>query len=44
VQPHERDDPPRKPDPRDKRTMWLLLVIAVLLGFVTTRLLNRLFF
>jgi hypothetical protein len=44
MQPHEQDDPPRKPDPRDKQMMWLLLVIAVLLGLITTRLLGRLFF
>ena len=45
MQPHEQHDPEqRKPDPRDKRTMWLLLVIAILLGLITTRLLDRLFF
>ena len=45
MQPHERHDPEqRKPDPQDKRAMWLLLVIAILLGLITTRLLDRLFF
>jgi hypothetical protein len=44
MQPHEQYDPPRKPDPRDKQMMWLLLVLAVLLGRITTRLLGRLFF
>ena len=45
MQPHEQHDPkPRKPDPQDKRTMWLLLVIAILLGLITTPLLDRLFF
>jgi hypothetical protein len=45
MQPHEQHDPEqRKPDPPDKRAMWLLLVIAILLGLITTRLLNRIFF
>ena len=44
MQQHEQHDPPRKPDPRDKQMMWLLLVIAVLLGLITTPLLGRLFF
>jgi hypothetical protein len=45
MQPHEQRDPEqRKPDPQDKRAMWLLLVIAILLGLITTRLLDRLFF
>jgi hypothetical protein len=45
MQPHEQHDPERrKPDPQDKRAMWLLLVIAILLGLITTRLLDRLFF
>ena len=43
MQPHEQRDPEqRKPDPQDKRAMWLLLVIAILLGLITTRLLDRL--
>ena len=38
MQPHEQHDPEqRKPDPQDKRAMWLLLVIAILLGLITTR-------
>jgi hypothetical protein len=42
MQPHEQHDPEqRKPDPPDKRAMWLLLVIAILLGLITTRLLDR---
>jgi hypothetical protein len=45
MQPHEQHDPEqRKPDPQDKRATWLLLVIAILLGLITTRLLDRLFF
>jgi hypothetical protein len=38
MQPHEHHDPEqRKLDPQDKRAMWLLLVIAILLGLITTR-------
>ena len=44
MQPHEQHDPGTEPDPQDKRAMWLLLVIAILLGLITTRLLDRLFF
>jgi hypothetical protein len=41
MQPHEQHDPEqRKPDPQDRRAMWL----ATLLGLITTRLLDRLFF
>ena len=39
--PHDREDP-RKPDPRDTRSKWLLLAIAILLGLITARLLDRL--
>ena len=41
---HERHDPePDKPDPKDTRAKWLLLAIAVLLGMIAARRLNRLF-
>jgi hypothetical protein len=42
---HERKDPPREPeppDPRDTRAKWLFLAIAILLGLIVSRLLNRL--
>jgi hypothetical protein len=45
MQRHERHDrEPEKPDPKDTRAKWLLLAIAVLLGMITTRVLDRLFF
>jgi hypothetical protein len=42
--PHERKDPPRGPEPppRDTRAKWLFLAIAILLGLIVSRLLNRL--
>ena len=44
MQRHERHDPePDKPDPKDTRAKWLLLAIAVLLGMMAARMLNRLF-
>ena len=40
MQPHEQHDPEqRKPDTRAK---WLFLAIAILLGMIVSRLLNRL--
>jgi hypothetical protein len=41
MQPHEQHDP-RKPDPRDTQTRSLLLAVAILLGLITARLLDRL--
>ena len=44
MQRHERHDPePDKPDPKDTRAKWLLFAIAVLLGMIAARMLNRLF-
>jgi hypothetical protein len=42
--PYERKDPPREPQPRprDTRAKWLFLAIAILLGLIVSRLLNRL--
>jgi len=48
MQPNEQRDPepdprkPEKPDPRDVRAKWLLFAIAVLLGLIVSRLLDRL--
>jgi hypothetical protein len=33
---------PKEPDPRDKRTKWLLFVIAVLLGLIASQIAKRL--
>ena len=47
MQPNEQRDPepdprkPEKPDPRDERAKWLLFAIAVLLGLIVSRLLDR---
>ena len=42
MRPHEQHDPePRKPDPKDARAKWLLLVIAILLGLVASELVKR---
>jgi hypothetical protein len=47
MQPHEQHDPepkpPKRPDPRDVQAKWLLLVIAVLLAIIASRVLDRLF-
>jgi len=43
MQPHQQHNPEqRKPDPRDTRAKWLFLAIAILLGLIVSRLLNRL--
>jgi hypothetical protein len=44
MQPHDQNgERPRKPTPQEKRTKWLLLAIAVLLGLLVTQLLWRYF-
>jgi hypothetical protein len=44
MQRHEQPAPgPHKPDPKDTRARWLLFVIAILLGMIAARALNRLF-
>jgi hypothetical protein len=44
MQRHEQHDPepkPQKPNPRDRQARWLLLVIAILLGFVVLQVIHR---
>jgi hypothetical protein len=43
MQPHEQRGPePKKPDPKDARAKWLLLVIAILLGVLASEIVKRL--
>jgi hypothetical protein len=39
----QRAPGPHKPDTKDTRAKWLLFVIAILLGMIAARVLNRLF-
>ena len=38
----QRAPGPHEPDPKDARAKWLLFVIAILLGIIAARVLNRL--
>jgi hypothetical protein len=41
--PERRAPGPHKPGPKDTRAKWLMFVIAILLGMIAARVLNRLF-
>ncbi|HZB38953.1 MAG TPA: hypothetical protein VE443_13275 [Beijerinckiaceae bacterium] len=42
MQPHSQDDPkPPEPKPGERTTRWLILAIAILLGLVAWKLLDR---
>jgi hypothetical protein len=42
MQSHEQRDPdPRKPPPGQTTTRWLLFVIAIILGLITSQMVKR---